>query len=78
MSRGKQQSDANESRPLTFLEVLGSTFAAAFGVQSFANRKRDFTRGNAVQFIVSGVLFVAVFVVAMIGLVNTIIGQAGG
>ena len=64
-------------KPLTFWEILGSTFAAAFGVQSYANRKRDFTRGNAVHFIIAGVLFVAVFVVSMIVFVNLVLRAAG-
>ena len=52
--------------PLTFWEVLGSTFAGAIGVQSFKNRKRDFTEGNIIHFIIAGILFTAVFTVAMI------------
>ncbi len=66
----------NNLKPLTFWEVLGSTFAAAFGVQSFKNRKRDFTRGNVVHFIISGLVFVACFVIGMIMFVNLIISQS--
>ncbi len=53
-----------------FWEVLGSTFAGALGVQSFKNRKRDFTHGNPVHFIISGVIFTACFVIALITLVD--------
>lgn len=62
-------------KPLTFLEILGSTFAAALGVQRFENRKRDFTRGNAIHFIISGILFVTCFVVGMIVLVNIVVSS---
>ena len=67
--------DKDSLKPLTFLEIFGSTIAAALGVQSFANRKRDFTRGEVRHFIVSGIVFVACFVVGMVALVNLIIGQ---
>ena len=63
-------------KPLKFLEILGSTFAAAIGVQRFENRKRDFTRGNAIHFVISGILFVVCFVAGMIALVHVVIGQS--
>lgn len=58
---------------LTFLQVLQSTLAAAFGVQSSKNRKRDFTRGKASHFIMMGIGFTAVFVLIMAGLVSMIL-----
>ncbi len=60
-------------KPLTFWEVIGSTCAAAFGVQSYKNRQRDFTRGNIVAFITSGVLFTMGFVLAVVIVVNQVI-----
>ena len=65
--------DKEEQAPLTFWQVLASTLAAAFGVQSSANRKRDFTRGTAKQFILMGIAFTAVFVLIMIGIVQLIL-----
>ena len=75
---GKLMTDRADDglKPLTFWEILGSTFAAALGVQRYENRKRDFTRGNVVHFIIAGVLFVICFVVGMIFLVNLVIGQS--
>ena len=67
--------DKDSPKPLTFFEILGSTVAAALGVQSFANRKRDFTRGEVRHFIISGIVFVVCFVVGMVALVNLVIGQ---
>jgi len=64
-----------KQEPLTFIEILGSTFAAALGVQGSQNRRRDFTRGNAVHFIISGLFFVICFVGGLITLVNFVISR---
>ena len=63
----------DNNKPLTFLEVLGSVLAGAFGVQSSAMRERDFTRGNVIHFIVIGILFTASFVLAVVGVVQWIL-----
>ena len=63
-------------KPLTFWEIMGSTLTAALGIQTYENRQRDFTRGNVIHFIISGVVFVACFVIGMIAFVNFVIGQA--
>lgn len=61
---------AEERKELTFWEILGSTFAGALGVQSFKNRQRDFTQGNVIHFIISGVLFTAAFALTIILLIR--------
>ncbi len=63
---------ANE-KPLTFLEILGSTFAAAVGVQSKARRTRDFTRGKPLHFILAGLIFAATFVTVIILVVRAVL-----
>ena len=55
--------------------MLSSTLAAALGVQSAANRERDFARGKASHFILMGIGFTAVFVVIMVLLVKLVISQ---
>ena len=62
-----------QRRPLTFLEVLSSTFAAAIGVQSKVNKERDFTRGNIVHFVIAGLIFTTVFVGGMIAVVRLVL-----
>ncbi|MFT4826376.1 MAG: hypothetical protein ACJAUG_003619 [Halioglobus sp.] len=62
-------------KPLTFLEVMLSIFASAFGVQTSEKRKRDFARGNPIHFIISGVIFTVLFIVLMIVIVNTVIAS---
>ena len=61
------------SKRLTFWEVLGSTLAAAIGVQSKVNKERDFTRGNVIHFILAGVTFMVIFVGSLIGIVNLVL-----
>ncbi len=64
-------------RALTPLQVMSSTLASAFGVQSSRNRERDFTHGKAWHFIVAGIVFTVVFVLAVVGVVNLVLGSAG-
>ena len=71
--------ETNETSPkqerdsLTFWQVLSSTLAAAFGVQSRKNRERDFTKGKPSQFIFMGIGFTVVFVLIMIGVVSLVL-----
>ena len=53
---------ADEPAKVTFFSLIQSVCAAAFGVQSEANRKRDFESGKFWHFVVAGVIFVAVFI----------------
>ena len=44
-----------------FLNVIKSALAAAFGVQSSANRERDFSDGKPIHFIIAGVVLLLLF-----------------
>lgn len=70
-----EQPSKDEKRPPTFWEVVGSTLAAAIGVQSRANKVRDFSRGNPVHFILAGVLFTVIFVVIVMFVVKTVLNS---
>jgi hypothetical protein len=61
---------------VTFWQVVFSTLAAAFGVQSSRNRERDFTHGKALHFIVAGIVFTMLFVIAMVVIVNLVLSGA--
>jgi len=71
----KQDIDANPGaeKDLTLLQVMGSVFAAGFGVQSKENKVRDFTRGKPVHFVIAGLAFTAAFLVGLITVVNLIV-----
>lgn len=50
----------------SFWQVIGSVLAMWFGVQSGKNRDRDFGHGSASTFIVVGVVFTFLLVIAVI------------
>ena len=71
------QSSGDRKPRVTLWQVIKSTAAAAFGVQSEAARQRDFANGSAGRFIIAGLVFTAVFVVVLIVVVNLVLSQAG-
>lgn len=70
------EQDNRPAKP-TFLQVIGSVLSAAFGVQSEANRERDFTGGSAKTYIIMGIIFTVIFIVALITVVNLVLKSAG-
>lgn len=66
---------SSEQKP-GFWSVVISTIAAAFGVQSRQNQERDFQHGNIWVFIVSGLVFTVLFVLAVYLLVQTVLSTA--
>ena len=71
-SKSLEQKGPPDTQPLSFLEILGSTLAAALGVQSSKNRKRDFSRGRVLPFILMGIGFTIFFVLALSGIVSLV------
>lgn len=59
--------DAPKTSPLG---ALASVFRAWFGVQTDANRQRDFATGDPKPFIMAGILFTVAMVIGVIVLVN--------
>ncbi|MGX2040468.1 DUF2970 domain-containing protein [Methylocaldum sp. MU1018] len=70
-------SDATKPKKPTLFQVIGSVVAAAFGVQSSANRERDFASGSAKTYIIGGIIFTVLFVLAIMTAVNLVIKSAG-
>ena len=68
---------AEENHAPTLWQVTKSVLAAGFGVQSNENRERDFKHGKASQFIVIGLIFTVLFVLAVWGLVSLVMKLAG-
>jgi hypothetical protein len=64
---------SGSAKDLTLLQVMGSVFAASFGVQSRETKIRDFTRGKPLQFIVAGLVFTLVLLIGLVGVVNLIV-----
>ncbi len=73
-----KQENGEEKKPgLTPFQVIGSVFAAMFGVQSSKNRKRDFEQGRAGVFIAAGIIFAVIFVATIFGIVQMVMSSAG-
>lgn len=62
-----------ESAKPTLLQIIGSVLAAAFGVQSTANRERDFTGGSAKVYIIVGIIFTVVFIFLILTIVRWVL-----
>ncbi|MDD2660147.1 MAG: DUF2970 domain-containing protein [Methylococcales bacterium] len=60
------------SKP-TITQVFKSVLAAFVGVQSEENRKKDFEHGSLSAYIIGGIIFTVLFVVAIVFLVSTIV-----
>ncbi len=65
--------ESNKQEKLSLKELSGSVVAAAIGVQSSENRKRDFGRGRPYQFVIAGILATALFVGSVMLTVNLIV-----
>ena len=56
-----------------FKQVLQSTLAEAFGVQSQRNRTRDFDEGSAGWFILAAIVFTVIFIFTVLAVVNLVV-----
>ncbi|MCG9731551.1 DUF2970 domain-containing protein [Shewanella sp. Isolate13] len=54
-------------------QILLSTLAAFFGVQTEQNRIRDFQTSSALAFIIMGIILAMVFVVMLLLIVNQVL-----
>lgn len=72
-----EPADNSDKKPLSLWQMFMSTVAAALGVQSSANRERDFTRGKASHFIIMGIVFTVLFVLAVVMVVRLVLSSAG-
>lgn len=57
----------------SFWSVFKSISAAFIGVQSDKNRQDDFSRGNALHFIIGGIIGVVIFIAALIAIVSLVL-----
>ncbi len=65
----------NSQKP-RFVDIVKSTLAAAAGVQSNKNRERDFAHGNILAYVVSGIIFTALFIGIVIVVVKAVMHTA--
>ncbi|TKB49138.1 DUF2970 domain-containing protein [Ferrimonas aestuarii] len=58
---------------MSWRNAFGSVLAALFGVQSEANRQRDFNESSPLPYIVVGVVMVTLFVISLLAIVNMVL-----
>ncbi len=68
-----EQNQTDTERELSFGELVRSTLSAFLGVQSNANRERDFKHGKMSHFIWMGLLFGLLFVLTLVGVVQLVL-----
>lgn len=68
--------DKNHKKPHLW-QIIMSTIAAAFGVQSSKNRERDFSHGSLSTYIIAGVIFTVLFVISITLLVKWVLRSQG-
>ncbi|MDB5967952.1 MAG: hypothetical protein JWQ90_402 [Hydrocarboniphaga sp.] len=57
---------------ISFWQTVSSVLAAFFGVQSSKARKRDFSSGNPLAFVVVALLMTGLFVLLLLAIVRVI------
>ena len=62
---------------ITFVQLLLSTLSAFIGVQSNANRERDFKYGKVSHFIAIGLLFGLAFIFTILSVVKIVMKLSG-
>ena len=73
----KQADKSSENKEtLTLLQTFKSVLWALLGVQSRENLVRDFSRGKASHFIITGLVFVILFVLMLVLAVNLVLDFA--
>lgn len=70
--KSDEQPSQQHQKP-SFISMVISVIAAMFGVQTEQNRQRDFSQGNPLPYILIGVVFIILFVVALITIVSLVL-----
>lgn len=52
-------------------------WAAFLGVQSSKRHEEDFTRGSVTNYIIVGLVFVVIFILIVVGVVNIVLSNVG-
>ena len=68
--------EERNAEKLSLMQVFGSVISSFVGVQKNATRERDFKRGRARDFIIVGVVLTLLFILAVWGVVQLVMGVA--
>ncbi len=69
----KDEQSSNDQQQPGAIDILKSTLSAAIGVQSNANREKDFKHGNIKTFVFAGIIFTVLFIGTVITVVNLVL-----
>lgn len=76
MSNSNEPSET-EHQKASLLQVVFSVMAAMFGVRSARAHERDFTKGRPAAYIIVGLIFTALFVGTLAGIVLLVLNLSG-
>tara|TARA_R110001592_G_scaffold105797_3_gene297463 strand:- start:484 stop:705 length:222 start_codon:yes stop_codon:yes gene_type:complete len=68
-----KDSSTEEKTKLPFWKTLLSVMQASFGVQSRANKERDFANGSVKGFVVAALIFTALFIATLVIVVRSVL-----
>lgn len=66
---------SKDSRKPSFLKLMLSASAAAFGVQNRKNLEQDFAQASPMPFIAAGILFTVVFIGILVLIVKVVLSN---
>ncbi|OZG73627.1 hypothetical protein BTA51_07335 [Hahella sp. CCB-MM4] len=72
----KKKDTSRETKP-SFWQLIVSVLGAAFGVQSSKAQQRDFQQKSPAVYIVGGIIFGVLFVLAIAMIVKVVLSSAG-
>jgi hypothetical protein len=72
-----EQTEDNKEKKVSPFALMGSVVASAFGVQTSKNRERDFQHGKFHHFVIAGIIFAILFVLAVAGIVKIVMSNVG-
>ncbi len=72
-----EQTEDNKEKKVSPFALMGSVVASAFGVQTSKNRERDFQHGKFHHFVIAGIVFAVLFVLAVAGIVKIVMSNVG-
>jgi hypothetical protein len=70
-------SEDNKDKKISPFALMGSVVASAFGVQTSKNHERDFQHGKFHHFVIAGIVFAVLFVLAVAGIVKIVMSNVG-
>jgi len=72
-----ENTEEHKEKKISPFALMGSVAASAFGVQTNKNRERDFQQGKFHHFVIAGIVFAVLFILAVAGIVKLVMSSVG-